>query len=136
MVRGDEMAEFDLAIHIQRSRTGPCFVCAYSGGHPDYEHESLYADNHVVAFLSQYPTLLGYAIVAPRAHVVDVTGDRRLFRQLTEVVQDGAEELKSTVPTERGYLMSLGSHQGNPMYTGMSHRCRPTSLMSGNSSML
>jgi histidine triad (HIT) family protein/ATP adenylyltransferase len=69
------LAEFGLATHLQRSRTGPCFVCAYLGRHPDYEHESLYADERVVAFLSQYPTLLGYAIVAPRAHVVDVTGE-------------------------------------------------------------
>jgi diadenosine tetraphosphate (Ap4A) HIT family hydrolase len=107
------MRQFDLVAHVERSKSGPCFVCAYISGDPEYEHEPLYADDHVVAFLSRYPTLLGYSIVAPRAHVVDVTGDRRLFRQLTDVVHDIAEALKSTVPTERVYLMSLGSHQGN-----------------------
>jgi histidine triad (HIT) family protein/ATP adenylyltransferase len=45
--------------------------------------------------------------------VVDVTGDRALFRHLTDVVHDVAEALKRVVPTERIYLMSLGSHQGN-----------------------
>jgi len=46
-------------------------------------------------------------------HVVDVTGDYKLFRQVTDVVHEVAEALKKTLPTERVYLMSLGSHQGN-----------------------
>lgn len=107
------MAKFDLAAHAERSRRGPCFVCACLDGHPDYVHEAVYADDHVVAFLSRYPTLLGYAIVAPRVHITDVTGDRELFRQVNDVVYDVAEALKVTLPTERVYLMSLGSHQGN-----------------------
>jgi diadenosine tetraphosphate (Ap4A) HIT family hydrolase len=107
------MAEFDLSAHIERSTKGPCFVCAHLIGHPDYKHEPIYLDDAVVAFLSRYPTLRGYTIVAPRAHVVDVTGDRKLFRRVTEVMHDVAEALKCTLPTERIYLMSLGSHQGN-----------------------
>jgi histidine triad (HIT) family protein/ATP adenylyltransferase len=107
------MSDFDLAAYVERSRKGPCFVCAYLGGHPDYEHLPVHADEHVVAFFNRYPTLLGYTIVAPRAHVIDVTGDRALFRRVTDVVHDVAEALKATVPTERIYLMSLGSHQGN-----------------------
>ena len=105
--------KYDLSAHVERSRTGPCFVCAYLGGHPDYVHEPVYSDDEVVAFLSRYPTLLGYTIVAPRAHVVDVTGDYQLFRRVTDVMYDIAEALKKTLPTERVYLMSLGSHQGN-----------------------
>jgi histidine triad (HIT) family protein/ATP adenylyltransferase len=107
------MAKFDLATHVKRARTGACFVWAYLGGHPDYAHEPVYSDDDVVAFLSRYPTLLGYTIVAPRTHIVDVTGDRALFRRVTDVVHDVAEALKATLPTERIYLMSLGSHQGN-----------------------
>jgi len=103
----------DLAAHVARARNGPCFVCAFLNGLPDYAHEPVYSDENVVAFLSRYPTLLGYTIVAPRAHVVDVTGNRELFRRVTDVVHDVAEALKATLPTERVYLMSLGSHQGN-----------------------
>src|SRR5262245_26153605 len=103
----------DLAAQVERALTGPCFVCAFLDGHPDYRHEAVYSDDHVVAFLSRYPTLPGYTIVAPRAHVIDVTGDRELFRRVTDVVHDVAEALKATLPTERVYLMSLGSHQGN-----------------------
>jgi histidine triad (HIT) family protein/ATP adenylyltransferase len=103
----------DLAAQVKRSRDGPCFVCAYQNGHHDYRHEPVYSDDSVVAFLSRYPTLLGYTIVAPRAHILEVTGDWELFRRVTDVVHDVAEALKVTVPTERVYLMSLGSHQGN-----------------------
>jgi histidine triad (HIT) family protein/ATP adenylyltransferase len=42
-----------------------------------------------------------------------VTGDRKLFRRLTDAVHDVAEALKMTLPVERVYLMSLGSNQGN-----------------------
>jgi diadenosine tetraphosphate (Ap4A) HIT family hydrolase len=107
------MPKYDLAAHVETSRTGPCFVCAYLAGHPDYEHEPVCADDHVVAFLSRYPTLRGYTIVAPRSHIVDVTGDRTLFRRVSDMVHDVGEALKITLPTERVYLMSLGSHQGN-----------------------
>jgi galactose-1-phosphate uridylyltransferase len=104
------VAEFDLAAHVERSRQGPCFVCAYLCGHPGYRHEHIFLDDHVVAFLSRYPTLLGYTIVAPRTHVVEVTGNRELFRRVGDVVHDVAEALKAVLPTQRIYLMALGSH--------------------------
>jgi hypothetical protein len=99
-------------------------VCAYLTGHSEYKHEHILIDDDVVAFLSRYPTLLGYTIVAPRAHIVDVTGDRKLLRRVVDVVHDVAEALKSTLPTERVYLMSLGSHQGNATCTGTSRPAR------------
>ena len=103
----------DLAAYEQRVQHGSCFICAYVAGDPAAAHHEVYADESCTAFLAKYPTLLGYTLVAPRAHVVDVTGDRSLFRHLTDVVHDIAEALKRVVPTERVYLMSLGSHQGN-----------------------
>ena len=54
--------KFDLAAYVERSRQGPCFVCAHLDGHPEYRHERLFIDDDVVAFLSQYPILLGYTI--------------------------------------------------------------------------
>ena len=104
---------FDAAAYEERVRTGPCFICATLGGDPDYRHHMVYEDETCAAFLNRYPPLLGYTLVVPRAHVVDVTGDRVLFRHVTDVVHDVAEALKQVVPTERIYLMSLGSHQGN-----------------------
>jgi hypothetical protein len=75
---------------------------------------------------------VGHAIVAPRARVVDVTGDRRLFRQFTDVVHDVAEALTSTPLTEWIYLMSLASHWATPMYTGVLRRCLPAYPTRGN----
>ncbi|MEV4539098.1 HIT family protein [Asanoa sp. NPDC049518] len=104
---------FDEAAYEQRVRTGPCFVCATLREDPDYRHHLVYEDETCAAFLNRYPPLVGYTLVVPRAHVTDVTGDRGLFRHVTDVVHDVAEALKRVVPTERIYLMSLGSHQGN-----------------------
>ncbi|GIF68596.1 hypothetical protein Ais01nite_66310 [Asanoa ishikariensis] len=104
---------FDEAAYERRVRTGPCFVCATLRGDPDYRHHIVHEDDTCVAFLNRYPPLVGYTLVVPRAHVADVTGDRALFRHVTDVVHDVAEALKQVVPTERIYLMSLGSHQGN-----------------------
>jgi diadenosine tetraphosphate (Ap4A) HIT family hydrolase len=104
----------DLAAYVERSQRGPCFICAHlAGADPADVHHEIYADEECVAFLNRYPTLLGYTLVVPRRHVTDVTGDRELYRQLTGVVHDVAEALKQVVPTERVYLLSLGSHQGN-----------------------
>lgn len=105
---------FDVVAYQRRSREGPCFVCAHlAAADPADVHHEVYADEVCVAFLNRYPTLLGYTLVAPRRHLVDVTGDRALFRHLTDVVHDVAEALKQVVPTERVYLLSLGSHEGN-----------------------
>ena len=107
-------------------------MCAYLAGHSEYKHERIFIDDDVVAFLSRYPTLFEYTIVAPRAHIVDVTGNRKLFRRVVDVVHDVAEALKATLPTERVYLMSLGSHQGNahvhwhvaPLPPGVPYDCQ------------
>jgi diadenosine tetraphosphate (Ap4A) HIT family hydrolase len=108
-----ERVAMDLEAYTDRVRTGPCFVCATLRGDPDHRHPLVYEDGTCAAFLDRYPTLLGSTLVVPRAHVVDVTGDRSLFRQVTDLVHDVAEALKRVVPTERVYLLSLGSAQGN-----------------------
>jgi len=104
---------FDLDAYKRATLGGPCFICAFLHGDPGYRHEAVYEDPECVAFLSRYPTLRGYTLVAPRRHVVDVTGDFALFRHITDVVHEVAEALRNAVPTERIYLLSLGSHQGN-----------------------
>jgi histidine triad (HIT) family protein/ATP adenylyltransferase len=106
----------DLDAYEERVRHGPCFVCAALRGdpdHPHHPHHLVYEDAVCAAFLGRYPTLLGHTLVVPTAHVTDVTGDRALFRQVTDVVYDVAEALRTVVPTERVYLLSLGSLQGN-----------------------
>ena len=68
-----------------------------------------------IAFLNRYPTLLGYTIVAPVEHresvLVDFTADE--YAALQSVIRRVGLAVSSAVPTERLYLLSLGSNQGN-----------------------
>ncbi|MRH93524.1 HIT domain-containing protein [Nocardia sp. SYP-A9097] len=72
-------------------------------------------DGENFAFLSRYPTLPGYILVAPKLHrehvVRDLTQDAYL--RLMTMVYRMARAVEAVVPSERTYLLSLGSQQGN-----------------------
>jgi len=106
---------FDTVRYVQRSREGPCFVCAILAGHPDYPHHGVYEDAVTIAFLARQPTLLGYCIVAPKRHVEDWVGGlgEEEFLTLQRVVRRVAGAVAKVVPVERMYCLSLGSQQGN-----------------------
>jgi histidine triad (HIT) family protein/ATP adenylyltransferase len=109
-----ERVPFDLASYENRVRSGGCFVCAFLRGDPGSEHELLYDDGTHVAFLNRYSTLRGYAIVVPRRHVTDDVRDLTSaeYRALQAVVHKVARAINEVVPTERTYILSLGSMQG------------------------
>jgi ATP adenylyltransferase len=75
----------------------------------------IYESQPVVAFLSKYPVLYGYTLVAPREHREQATGDFTLeeYLALQRVIYYVAEALRRVVPTERLYILTLGSQQGN-----------------------
>jgi diadenosine tetraphosphate (Ap4A) HIT family hydrolase len=106
---------FDVEAYIRRCQSGPCFVCEFIAGNPDYRHHVVYEDEATVAFLNKYPVLYGYTLVAPREHREHVTGDLALdeYLHLQRVIYRVAEALRRVVPTERVYILSLGSQQGN-----------------------
>ncbi len=106
---------FDLARYHRLVREGPCFVCALTAGDPGYEHQIVYQDAATIAFLNRYPTLLGYCLVAPTAHVEDWVHDMSpaQFLRFQAVTQMIARAVAAVVPTERMYSLSLGSKQGN-----------------------
>ncbi len=107
---------FDVAAYEARVRSIPCFICAIVAGDPAYEHEQIfYEDEHHLAFLSAYPTVPGYVLVSPKAHVEHVVRDldEEAYLALTGVVRKVALAVESVVPSERTYLLSLGSQQGN-----------------------
>lgn len=54
----DERVAFDLDEYERRTRGGPCFVW-FLAGDPDYRHETVYSDEHVVAFLGGCRILTG-----------------------------------------------------------------------------
>jgi diadenosine tetraphosphate (Ap4A) HIT family hydrolase len=98
-----------------RARTGPCFICAFLAGSPDYPHETIYEDDSTVAFLDRWPTLAGKVLVAPRAHIEHVVRDldEGAYTRLMLVVRRVALAVESVIRPERTYLLSLGSQQGN-----------------------
>ena len=99
--------------YLESARRG-CFVCEIVAG-CDGRHAVVYEDELAIAFLNRFPTLHGYVIVAPREHREQVTGDftEDEFVALQRVLHRVAEAVRRAVPTERLYLLSLGSQQGN-----------------------
>lgn len=116
---------FDMDAYIDRARNGPCFVCEMLAGNPDYQHHIIYESETAVAFLNKYPKLYGYTLVAPKKHREQVTGDFSIeeYLALQRFIFCVAEALRQTVPTERIYLLSLGSQQGNRRAFQFSPRC-------------
>jgi diadenosine tetraphosphate (Ap4A) HIT family hydrolase len=109
---------FDLDAYEQRVRTdsadGRCFICSIVAGERD-DHLVLYRDDVCVAFLAKFPTLLGYTLLAPLEHRTDVVGSftEAEYVELQRRVHRIGRALSAAVPTERLYVLSIGSHQGN-----------------------
>ena len=96
------------------SRNGKCFICSIIAGERD-DHLVIYRDEICIAFLNRFPTLLGYSLLAPIEHrtgvVTDFTEDE--YVELQRRVHRLGIVLSTVVPTERLYVLSLGSHHGN-----------------------
>jgi diadenosine tetraphosphate (Ap4A) HIT family hydrolase len=75
----------------------------------------VYEGERAIAFLNKFPAVYGYVLVAPKEHREQVTGDftREEYLELQAVVHRVGEAVQRVVPTERLYVLSLGSQQGN-----------------------
>jgi diadenosine tetraphosphate (Ap4A) HIT family hydrolase len=75
----------------------------------------VYEDEIAVAWLNPWPTLLGYTIVAPKRHLEAVTRDfdEDEYVALQRVVHRLGEAVRRSVPTERLYVLALGTREGN-----------------------
>jgi diadenosine tetraphosphate (Ap4A) HIT family hydrolase len=100
--------------YLARARRG-CFVCAVVARDPEYPRHVVYEDARAIAFLNAFPTLLGTVLVAPLEHREQVTADFDLdeYLDLQRVVYRVAEAIRQVVPTERSYVLSLGSGAAN-----------------------
>lgn len=106
--------DIDAYTHLVQSR--PCFICALVAGEHDSQLEQIIADDgENFAYLTRYPTLFGYVLVSPKAHhehvIRDLTEDTYL--RLMAFVYRVAHAVEQVVPSERTYVLSLGSQQGN-----------------------
>lgn len=105
----------DMEAYLNRMTSGVCFICEMLAGNPDYHHHIVYQDDVAVVFLNKYPMLYGYALVAPQTHREQVTADFPLdeYLALQRIIYRVAEAVRRVTPTERMYILSLGSQQGN-----------------------
>ena len=104
---------FDIETYEKRSKEGPCFICELIAGRNP--HHMIYEDEMAIVFLNKYQVLYGYTLVAPRPHREQATGDFKLeeYLALQHLIYRVAEAIRHVVPTERLYILSLGSQQGN-----------------------
>jgi diadenosine tetraphosphate (Ap4A) HIT family hydrolase len=94
------------------SQSGECFICAIVAGDRD-DHLVVFRDDICIAFLAKWPTLLGFTLVAPLEHRTDVVGAFTAdeYVELQRRVHRIGRAVSAAVPTERLYLLSLGSNQ-------------------------
>lgn len=104
-------------LYRQQTMHGPCFICEIlARKQPTFqEHHLVYEDESAIVFLNKYPVLYGYVLVAPRQHKERVTADfsETEYLHLQGLIYRVAQAIQSVVPTERLYILSLGSQQGN-----------------------
>jgi hypothetical protein len=115
---------FDLDSYIQTIQRSPCFICELVTGRLNGNH-IIQRNDAFIIFLNKYPVLYGHVLVAPIQHREQVTGDFHLgeYLALQEAVYRTAEAVRKTIASERIYILSLGSQQGNAMSTGILLLC-------------
>ncbi|NUS45592.1 MAG: HIT family protein [Mycobacteriaceae bacterium] len=108
-------SDHDRGEYLRTVRTGPCFICEIVSGRSEYRHHEVYRDEYHIVFLNRYPTLYGQLLVAPTAHREDIIEDFTEFEylRLQGLVHRVSRAVALVVPTERVYIFSLGSKQGN-----------------------
>src|SRR5207253_4887210 len=108
-------AHLNIEEYARRSQTNPCFICKIIDGTHDFPHAEIYRDDFAIAFLNRFPTQIGYSLVAPLEHRTQVVSDFSLqdYLRLQSLVHRVGTAITATVATERLYVLSLGSNQGN-----------------------
>ena len=110
-----ERIPFDVAGYSARvTSDGPCFICRIING-SDARHEIIFRDDRHIAFFNRFPTLPGYTLVAPLEHREAVVSDFSLddYLALQRLIHRIGRAMEEVLPTERLYILSLGSQQGN-----------------------
>ena len=107
--------QLDLGAYSARAQAGPCFICRVGDGSSPHEHPTIYRDDTAIAFLNRFPTVLGYVLVAPIDHRENVVTDftTEEYLRLQAIVHRIGTAISEVLPTERLYVLSLGSKQGN-----------------------
>lgn len=111
----EQRLPLDLDRLVRHATDGPCFICGLVARDPAFHHQVIAEDEETIIFLSKYPTLRGYALVSPKAHIEDLAEQMttEAYLALQAKVHRLARALKQVFAAERIYVLSLGSQQGN-----------------------
>lgn len=111
----DRRVPFDADAYAERSRSGDCFVCRVAAGASPRREFVVHRDDRHIAFLPNFHVQRSYVLVAPTEHREGVVEDFPLddYLALQTVVRAVGRALWQTAPTERIYVVSLGSQRGN-----------------------
>ena len=106
---------FDVGAYVSRSTSGPLFRLRVPAREPRLRAHTIAETDTAIAFLNRYPTLFGYTIVAPKAHLEHVTGDftEDEYVGLQRFLHRVAEAMRRVLAPERIYVLSLGSQAAN-----------------------
>jgi diadenosine tetraphosphate (Ap4A) HIT family hydrolase len=108
---------FDVEGYVERVRSaassGSCFICSIVAGTRD-DHLVIFRDDVCIAFLAKDPTLFGCSLLAPIEHRTGVVADfsEDEYVELQRRVHRLGRAVSEAVPTERLYVLALGSHEG------------------------
>ena len=105
---------FDTDAYLHHCETDPCFICEMATGNHDERYRVIYENESIIVFLNKYPTLYGYTLVAPKAHLENSIEDFAIeeYLALQRIIYWVARAVRQVVPTERIYLLTLGSRKG------------------------
>ena len=100
---------------MRSNQDGSCPICKIASDPASHGHHAIYRDSISIAFLNKWPALFGYCLLAPLEHRVNVVADfsEDEYANLQRKVYRLGRALSAAVPTDRLYVLSLGSHQGN-----------------------
>jgi diadenosine tetraphosphate (Ap4A) HIT family hydrolase len=113
---------FDLDRYEQRVRSNPCFICAIVAGDARVPAEVVWRDDRYIVFLAEFPNgerrgvvMRGHVLLAPVDHREQAIGDFDLdeFIELQTLLYRLGQAVTAVTPTERLYVLSLGSNDGN-----------------------
>lgn len=106
---------YDREAYVRRVRTGPCLVCGIVRGDASQPEHVLHRDELAITFLARPGVVPGHTLVAPVRHTEAVIGDFPVddYLALQRRVHEVGAAVSAVVPTERLYVLSLGSQQGN-----------------------
>jgi diadenosine tetraphosphate (Ap4A) HIT family hydrolase len=106
---------FDMAGYMKEVGQG-CFLCRLVKDDPTLPaHHVVWRNKEAIIFTNRFPTVYGYLLVAPVAHLEQISGDFSLHQYLAlqRVVYATAEAVRLALAPERVYVLSLGSQQAN-----------------------